>query len=303
MLSLGTRPRSHTLADGLKHHVERRDCKYPYGGGEDHPAENRGADAAPRQLRGTRRHDQRKKTEDESERGHHDRTKPQTGAFGGRFEQRNPMLALLLGELDDQNAVLGGQTDQYNHPDLGIEIQRQPEQEDRRKAPKNADRNRKQYRNRNIPAFIQCDQEQIGKQNSEAEYDARPSFRSLLLKRSVGPFPGISRRERFRGYLLERLQSLAGRYSRRRVSLDGSGSKVVVANDRGRADDGTYLDQTAHWDHLSLRIAHIDAINVIDLRPVRGIRLHLHLPRPSEEVHVVDEIASQRGLQCLEDVI
>src|SRR6516165_1861160 len=92
MLSLGARPRPHTLADGLKHHVERRDCKYPDEGGEDHPAENRGADAAPRQLRGTRRHDQRKKTEDESERGHHDRTKPQTGAFGCRFEQRNPMF-------------------------------------------------------------------------------------------------------------------------------------------------------------------------------------------------------------------
>src|SRR6516225_9050373 len=124
MLSLGTRSRPHTLADSLKHHVERRDCKYPDGGGEDHPTENRRTDAAPGQLRGARRHYQRKKTEDESERGHHHRTKPQTGPFGCRLEQWNPMLALLLGELDDQDTVFGGQADQYNHPDLSVEIQR-----------------------------------------------------------------------------------------------------------------------------------------------------------------------------------
>ena len=37
-----------------------------------------------------------------------------------------PCLALLLGELDDQNAVLGGKPDQHDHADLGVEIERQP---------------------------------------------------------------------------------------------------------------------------------------------------------------------------------
>ena len=35
------------------------------------------------------------------------------------------LLALLLGELDDQNPVLGRQRDQHDQPDLRIEVQRQ----------------------------------------------------------------------------------------------------------------------------------------------------------------------------------
>ena len=36
-----------------------------------------------------------------------------------------PGLALLLGELDDQDAVLGGERDQHHHADLRVEIERQ----------------------------------------------------------------------------------------------------------------------------------------------------------------------------------
>ena len=36
-----------------------------------------------------------------------------------------PVLALLLGKLDDQNAVLGRKADQHDHADLRIEIERQ----------------------------------------------------------------------------------------------------------------------------------------------------------------------------------
>ncbi len=39
-----------------------------------------------------------------------------------------PGLALLLGELDDQDAVLGRQRDQHHQADLRIEIERQARQ-------------------------------------------------------------------------------------------------------------------------------------------------------------------------------
>ncbi len=69
---------------------------------------------------------QRIKTENERERRHHHRAEAQTCAFGRRFQQRHALLALLLGEFDDQNAVLGRQPDQHDHADLAIEIERQP---------------------------------------------------------------------------------------------------------------------------------------------------------------------------------
>ena len=35
-------------------------------------------------------------------------------------------LALVLGEFDDQDAVLGGERDQHDETDLRVEIERQP---------------------------------------------------------------------------------------------------------------------------------------------------------------------------------
>ncbi len=39
------------------------------------------------------------------------------------------------------------------------------------------------------------------------------------------------------------------------------------------------------------------------LDAVGGLRLHLHLPGAAEQIHVVDEVAAERGLQRLEDVL
>ena len=40
-------------------------------------------------------------------------------------QQRHAVLALLLGEFDDQDAVLGRQADQHHHADLRVQIERQ----------------------------------------------------------------------------------------------------------------------------------------------------------------------------------
>ena len=61
---------------------------------------------------------QRKQPEDEGKRRHHHRAEAQSRALGRRLEQRNALLALLLGELHDQDAVLRGQPDQHHHADL-----------------------------------------------------------------------------------------------------------------------------------------------------------------------------------------
>ena len=71
-----------------------------------HAAKHRRADVAPRQLRGAGGDHQRQETEDEGKRRHHHRPKAQPRAFCCGFEQMNALLPLLLGKLDDQNAIL-----------------------------------------------------------------------------------------------------------------------------------------------------------------------------------------------------
>ena len=43
-------------------------------------------------------------------------------AVDRRFLDRQAVLAPLLGEFDDQDAVLGGERDQHDEADLGIEV-------------------------------------------------------------------------------------------------------------------------------------------------------------------------------------
>ena len=130
--------------------------------------------------------------------------------------KRHAVLALLLGELDDQDAVLGCEPDQHHHADLRIKIERQTAEHYRGESPEHADRHRQQHRHRNDPALIERDEEQIGEQEREAENDARLAFRALLLERGVRPFAREALRQRFGGHLLHRGQRLSGRDARRR---------------------------------------------------------------------------------------
>ncbi len=153
------------------------------------------------------------------------------------------------------------------------------------------------------PALVERDQEQIGEQHRKAEDDRGLALGALLLERRVGPLARIARRQRLRRDLLQCLQRLTRRYARRRTALNGHGAEVVVADQGRRTDDNARLREAAQRDHLSLRVAHIDAVDVVDPRPVGGLRLHLHLPGAAEQIHVVDEVAAERRLQRLEDVL
>ncbi len=52
------------------------------------------------------------------------------------------MLPLLLRELDDQDAVLGRESDQHDDPDLRIEIERKVAEDNPNVGPKDTDRHR-----------------------------------------------------------------------------------------------------------------------------------------------------------------
>jgi hypothetical protein len=102
------------------------------------PPNTGGADVAPADLGGAVRGDQRQDAEDEGDRGHHHGAEPHLGAERRGVADRRAALALLLGELDDQDAVLGGERDQHDQPDLGVEVEGQAGDHDAAKAPRAA---------------------------------------------------------------------------------------------------------------------------------------------------------------------
>ena len=70
--------------------------------------------------------DQRQQAEDEGEAGHHHRPEAQPRALDRRSRIDLPWLPLLDRELDDQDAVLGGERDQHDEADLGIDVEGEP---------------------------------------------------------------------------------------------------------------------------------------------------------------------------------
>ena len=56
------------------------------------------------------------------------------------------LFALLLGEFDDQDAVLGCECDQHNQADLRVEVERQAREDDADERGEHADCHRQQDR-------------------------------------------------------------------------------------------------------------------------------------------------------------
>ena len=132
-----------------------------------------------------------------------------------------PCLALLLGEFDDQDAVLRRQRDQHDDADLRVKVEREAGEADRRDRRQDADRDREQDRNRDGPALIQPDQEQEGEQDRQAEDDGALAGGRLLLERGAGPLVAVAARQRVAADALHRGQRVAG-------AAPGAGSPLMV---------------------------------------------------------------------------
>src|SRR5206468_945869 len=149
-----------------------------------------GPHGSPAHLSGARRNDEGHEPKDEGDRRHHHRAKPHLSAEHGSILDRPAGLALLLGKLDDQDAVLGGERDQDDETYLRIKIEIEPRKTDREIGAEHADSDREEHRHRDRPALVERDQEEIGEQYCETQYDAGLPGGLLLLKRRPGPFIG-----------------------------------------------------------------------------------------------------------------
>src|SRR6202030_995137 len=88
-----------------------------------HSEEDRGAQGLAHFRAGAFAEHQRKNTEDESKRSHQDRTETQTSSFDRRGEAIFFIAILdLLGELDNEDGVLTGESDQHDKADLGKDV-------------------------------------------------------------------------------------------------------------------------------------------------------------------------------------
>jgi hypothetical protein len=114
---------------------------------------------------------------------------------GWKIENRDALLPLLLGKLHDQNTILGRKGDEHDKPDLGIEIEHQARHNDADKGAEHAHRDGEQYRDRDDPALVETDEEEIGKENRQAQDDAGLPVGLIFLLGRAGPFVAVAGRQ------------------------------------------------------------------------------------------------------------
>ena len=128
---------------------------------------------------------QRHAAENEGEGGHKDRPEAQFGPFQGRFHQRFAFLVFHLGEFDDEDGVLGRQTDEHDQTDLGVDVVLERLEQQAGKGPGHGDRGAEKDRERQRPAFIlgRQDQEDAEEREGEDRHRRNPLLGLLLLER------------------------------------------------------------------------------------------------------------------------
>ena len=141
-------------------------------------------------------------------RGSRPRMKAKLVIITGRKRSRAPSTAesrislavspLLDGELDDQDAVLGGERHQHHQADLGIDVEGEAQPPHEGDGAQHADGDRQQHRQRDVPALVERHQEEIGEQDGEPQHDAGLAGRRLLLQRRARPFEAVAGRQRRR---------------------------------------------------------------------------------------------------------
>ena len=134
--------RAAAFADGLEGHVKHRDHEQSDPTRGDHAEKDRRANRVAADFRSALCHDQREDTEDEREGSHHHRAKAHLRTEHRGLANVFSLLALILGEFDDQNAILGRHRDQHHEPDLGVQVERQMQDLDAEKRSEHCHRHR-----------------------------------------------------------------------------------------------------------------------------------------------------------------
>ena len=173
--------------DQLDGGVEHRDDEHAQHGGAGHAGEHRRPHGAPGGGAGPLGQQQGHHPQDEGERGHEDGPEAQARALQGGVAHRQAGLALVLGELDDEDGVLGRQAHEHDDADLGVDVvdglaageeaQGQPQE-----GPEDAQGQAQQHAEGDGPALVLGGQEQEHEQQAHAQDERLGAARGLLLE-------------------------------------------------------------------------------------------------------------------------
>ncbi len=210
-------------------------------------------------------------------RGHEDRAQPQDGGLLHRLQHALALGLHLVGELDDQDAVLGDEAHQRDEADLAVDVERAARELEGEERPRHRQRHR-EHDHEGIDEALELRREhQVDEREGQHEHevDVRGGIAELArLAVQVGLGGG---RQHLPGRLLHEGERLAQGVAGRQRGGDRHGADAVeVVQALGR-HALAHRHQVRELDHLVALAAHVDVGDVAGRAAVGVGHLHHHV--------------------------
>ena len=204
-----------------------------------------------------------------------------------------PGLLFLVGELDDQNAVLGHQSDQHDDADLAEDVHRlvRAPHEDQRAG--DGQRHGEHDHQRVLEALELRGEDQVDQHDGqdEGEHQARRALAELL--RVAGQRRAEVVAERLVGDAVHFVESLPDGLALGQSGRHGGRQEAVVVVELRRRDVLRERNEVVHLDHLALVAAHVDRTQVGGLVALLAVDLGQDFVLLAVHVEVAETLAAQ----------
>ncbi len=239
--------------------------------------------------------------EDEGQGGHQDRPQSDAHRLQRGVDERATLLLQILGELDDQDGVLGRQAHGRQQADLEVDVVGQAADHGGQHRADDTQRNDQDHRQGDAPALVQGGQQQEDHDDRQGVQRRRLGARLAFLLRQAGPFVANARRQ-LGGQAFHGVHGVAGALALGRRALDVHGRQAIVALEPGRADGPAGGGEGREGRHLAVRAADVPPLKVFGAHAEGRVGLYIDLLDPAPVDEVVDVETAERGAEGAVDV-
>ena len=209
-------------------------------------------------------------------------------SFDCRMYYIHAVFHVHLSIFNNQDGVLGGQTNQRYQTNLHINVIVLSTQILSQKAAKYCRRYGQQNCQRNSPAFIQRSQAQENEYQRNNKDLSRTSACFNFVTALVNPFVGIGIRQNFCRNFFQRCHGLTGRIPFSRVTGNLNGAGTVITGHDDRSIFTLRLNQSIQRYHLAIVAAYEEEAHIIGAGTMGRISLHNNFPNTAKTIDIIN---------------
>ena len=282
---------------GFEDDVEDGDKEKVEEGGDHHASNDGGADRVASEGSGAGGEVEGHDAEDEGDRGHEDGAKAELGGDDGSVDDALAVFELLLGELDDEDGVFGGEADEHDQADLNVDVVDQAARRDQRERAEDRHGDGEQDDEGQREALVLGGESEIDDEQAEAEDDDGFAGGFHLFEGEAGPGVGHALDLVLVEEALHGFEALSGAEAGCGRAVDLGGAEEIVVIDDLRAGALLQADDVVEGNHLAGVGADVVLSEIGRGAAILLVGLNVDAVGAVVEVEVVDVAGAHEGAE------